>query len=74
MSAEEDQQSQSGYDEQAGGPGAPTPLGALEVCMRLVLSTCARLTMRQGVAGLSKRDIQLFIDAGYNTVESVAYT
>lgn len=32
MSAEEDQQSQSGYDEQAGGPGAPTPLGALEVC------------------------------------------
>jgi hypothetical protein len=37
MSAEEDQQSQSqsGYDEQAGGPGAPTPLGALEVCSRL---------------------------------------
>jgi hypothetical protein len=31
MSAEEDQQSQSGYDESAGGPGAPTPLGALEV-------------------------------------------
>ncbi|GAB7325071.1 hypothetical protein MBLNU13_g09164t1 [Cladosporium sp. NU13] len=57
MSAEEDQQSQSGYDEQAGGPGAPTPLAALE-----------------GVAGLSKRDIQLFVDAGYNTVESVAYT
>jgi len=57
MSAEEDQQSQSGYDESAGGPGAPTPLGALE-----------------GVAGLSKRDIQLFVEAGYNTVESVAYT
>ena len=34
MSAEEDQQSQSGYDEQAGGPGAPTPLGALEVGFR----------------------------------------
>ena len=33
MSAEEDQQSQSGYDEQAGGPGAPTPLAALEVCV-----------------------------------------
>lgn len=31
MSAEEYQQSQSGYDESAGGPGAPTPLGALEV-------------------------------------------
>jgi len=31
MSAEEDQQSQSGYDEGAGGPGAPTPLSALEV-------------------------------------------
>ena len=32
------------------------------------------LTARQGVAGLTKRDIQLFIDGGYNTVESVAYT
>lgn len=28
----------------------------------------------QGVAGLTKRDIQLVIDGGYNTVESVAYT
>jgi DNA repair protein RAD51 len=26
------------------------------------------------MAGLSKRDIQLFLDGGYNTVESVAYT
>lgn len=25
------------------------------------------------MAGLTKRDIQLFIDGGYNTVESVAY-
>ncbi|KAK1033513.1 RecA recombinase Rhp51, partial [Friedmanniomyces endolithicus] len=57
MSAEEEP-SQSGYEDgHAGGPGAPTPLGALE-----------------GVAGLTKRDIQLFIDGGYNTVESVAYT
>ncbi|KAF2484270.1 Rad51-domain-containing protein [Neohortaea acidophila] len=57
MSAEEEQ-SQSGYDDGlAGGPGAPTPLSALE-----------------GIAGLTKRDIQLFIDGGYNTVESVAYT
>ncbi|KAK0733405.1 DNA repair protein RAD51 [Lasiosphaeria miniovina] len=39
------------------GPGAPTPLSALE-----------------GVSGLTKRDIQLVVDGGYNTVESVAYT
>lgn len=58
MSAEDEAQSQSGYEEgAAGGPGAPTPLSALE-----------------GVGGLSKRDIQLFIDGGYYTVESVAYT
>lgn len=57
MSAE-DEQSQSGYEDGlAGGPGAPTPLSALE-----------------GMSGLSKRDIQLFVDGGYNTVESVAYT
>jgi len=57
MSAE-DEQSQSGYEEgNAGGPGAPTPLIALE-----------------GTAGLTKRDIQLFVDGGYNTVESIAYT
>lgn len=30
--------------------------------------------LSQGVSGLSKRDIQLFVEAGYNTVESVAYT
>lgn len=28
----------------------------------------------QGVAGLTKRDIQLVVDGGYHTVESVAYT
>lgn len=57
MSAE-DEQSQSGYEDGlAGGPGAPTPLSALE-----------------GVAGLTKRDIQLFVDGGFNTVESIAYT
>ena len=33
----------------------------------------ASIDEAQGVAGLSKRDIQLFIDGGYNTVESVAY-
>ena len=74
MSAEEDQQSQSGYDEQAGGPGAPTPLAALEVCIPHRSMSLMQLTRWQGVAGLSKRDIQLFVDAGYNTVESVAYT
>ncbi|QIX01588.1 hypothetical protein AMS68_007105 [Peltaster fructicola] len=58
MAGEDDQQSQSGYEDGlAGGPGAPTPLSALD-----------------GVAGLTKRDIALFVDAGYNTVESVAYT
>ncbi|KAI9846101.1 MAG: recombinase rad51 [Sclerophora amabilis] len=58
MSHEEVEPSQSGYEEGGlGGPGAPTPLSALE-----------------GVAGLSKRDIQLFVDGGFNTVESVAYT
>lgn len=28
----------------------------------------------QGVAGLTARDIKLFVDAGYHTVESIAYT
>lgn len=28
----------------------------------------------QGIAGLTKRDIQLVIDGGFNTVEAVAYT
>jgi hypothetical protein len=32
------------------------------------------LTLLQGVAGLTKRDIQLIVDGGFNTVESVAYT
>lgn len=30
--------------------------------------------MGKGVAGLTKRDIQMIVDGGYNTVESVAYT
>lgn len=33
-----------------------------------------RLTRSQGVAGLTKRDIQLFIDGGFYTVEAIAYT
>lgn len=57
MSAEDDQTLSASDEGGAGGPGAPTPLSALE-----------------GVAGLTKRDIQLFIDGGYHTVEAVAYT
>ena len=46
------------YDESGlPGPGAPTPLSALE-----------------GISGLTGRDIKLFVDAGYHTVESIAYT
>jgi len=36
MSAE-DEQSQSGYEDGSGGPGAPTTLTALEVCCRPLL-------------------------------------
>lgn len=32
------------------------------------------LTIEKGIAGLTKRDIQLVVDGGFNTVESVAYT
>lgn len=56
MSAEDDQ-SQSGYEDGAAGPGAPTPISALE-----------------GQSGLTKRDLQLFIEGGHHTVESIAYT
>ncbi|KAI9782962.1 MAG: recombinase rad51 [Geoglossum umbratile] len=58
MGSEDAEQSQSGYEEGGmGGPGAPTPLAALE-----------------GVAGLTKRDIQLIVEGGFYTVEAVAYT
>lgn len=57
-----------------GGPGAPTPLSALEVCiLSNAFVRCLTMSM-QGVAGLTKRDIQLIVEGGYNTVESVAYT
>jgi DNA repair protein RAD51 len=32
------------------------------------------LSQLEGVNGLSARDIKLFTDAGYNTIESIAYT
>lgn len=71
----EEAQSQSGYEDCMGGPGAPTPLSALEVgCFSRSHASVQRLIFPQGVNGLSARDINLFIDAGYNTVESVAYT
>jgi len=44
-------------DESMTGPGAPTPVSALE-----------------GLSNLTKRDIQLLMDGGYQTVESIAYT
>lgn len=28
----------------------------------------------QGINGITKRDVQLIVDGGYNTVEAVAYT
>ena len=32
------------------------------------------ITQLEGVNGLTSRDIKLLADAGYNTIESVAYT
>ncbi|PYH88678.1 hypothetical protein BO71DRAFT_128696 [Aspergillus ellipticus CBS 707.79] len=52
-----DMDTQNEIDDGLPGPGAPTPLSALE-----------------GIAGLTGRDIKLFVDAGYHTVESIAYT
>ena len=72
MSAEDEQ---SQFDESGGGPGAPTPLSSLEVRSDKPQIPRFRLICKlQGIAGLTKRDIQLFVDGGYNTVESVAYT
>jgi len=53
-----DDQSQSGYED--GLAGGP---GAPQP-----------LSVLEGMAGLTKRDIQLFTDGGYHTVESIAYT
>ncbi len=78
MGNEEDDQ-QAGYEDgAAGGPGAPTPLSALEVSFPvstlLVKCVGSGLTLIQGVAGLTARDIKLIVDGGFNTVEAVAYT
>ncbi len=74
MSAEE-VLSQSGYEDGLGGPGAPTPLSKLEVPASMFDSlTSFQADILQGINGLTPRDIKLMTDAGYNTVESVAYT
>ncbi|KAI0879307.1 DNA repair protein rhp51 [Hypoxylon argillaceum] len=54
--AEEYEEDMNNEDAGTTGPGAPTPISALE-----------------GLAGLTKRDCQLLMDGGYQTVESVAY-
>lgn len=38
------------------------------------VSLAYRRLSSQGVAGLTKRDIQLIVEGGFNTVEAVAYT
>lgn len=38
------------------------------------LCLCSLYLLLQGMSGLTKRDIQLVVDGGFNTVESVAYT
>jgi len=74
MSAEE-VQSQSGFEDGLGGPGAPTPLSALEVHASIFASLASfQADILQGINGLTPRDIKLMTEAGYNTVESVAYT
>lgn len=70
----EEAQSQAG-DESMTGPGAPTPLQSLEVSGESSASgSFAADVSWKGVAGLTKRDIQLIVEGGFNTVESVAYT
>lgn len=69
-----DDQPPNEYEDGMGGPGAPTPLGAL------VVSPCLSQTFYrpndsiQGVGGISERDVQLVTGGGFHTVESVAYT
>ncbi|KAF8474737.1 hypothetical protein BDZ91DRAFT_711606 [Kalaharituber pfeilii] len=55
MSDEQGSQELEGQS-QYGGPGAPTPVAALEG------------------NGIQSRDIKALIEAGFNTVESIAYT
>lgn len=60
-------------DSQMGGPGAPTPVSALEVrTFKGIVHIFANNF--QGVNGLTARDIKLVVEGGYNTVEAIAYT
>lgn len=72
---EEYDPAQDGEDGSMTGPGAPTPLTALEVGSNSPCRICLlTIVCVKGIAGLTKRDIQLVVDGGFNTVESVAYT
>lgn len=70
MSAEEQQ---FDNDSQMGGPGAPTPVSALEVRI-FSLNVHVLANKVKGVNGLTARDIKLVVEGGYNTVEAIAYT
>lgn len=85
MSAEDGPEGSQAYEDagsQYGGPGAPTPLSALEVRSASTFTrrvpapfsfaNCS-LTLVQG-NGISARDIKTIVEAGLNTVESIAYT
>ena len=54
----EEETQQAEYDD--AGPGGP--------------GAPTPLSSLEGTSGLTPRDIKLLVDAGYNTVESVAYT
>lgn len=74
-----DMESQNEHDDSGlPGPGAPTPLSALEVRTSPVSSSLFNrrelTSIVQGMSGLTSRDIKLFVDFGLHTVESVAYT
>jgi hypothetical protein len=69
MSNEEEQYE----DSTMGGPGAPTPVSALEVGYWMFEYATATDKI-QGVNGLTARDIKLIVEGGFNTVESIAYT
>lgn len=76
-----DTETQGEYDDGGlTGPGAPTPLSALEVSRPRIEHELGLHMVRttdcewQGMAGLTARDIKLFVDAGYHTVERVAFT
>jgi len=59
MSVEEtEEQTQSGYEDGVAG-GPGAPTPVASL---------------EGLAGITKRDVQLLLDAGYHTIEHIAYT